>query len=405
MDRPKLPKLPYGHGVYGYVKDTDKIEFKKRVKMNDGTIKRVTVVGSSIRECDELLAQKVDNLNKNILSPTKQTLVDGMNIWLHKVKKDTLKEQSYNRLASTIRNQIATSDIAKYAYDVITTDLLQSLIDDLNYKKYSKSVIKKTFDALNDFYRYSHNKYGIKNPMALVKMPIMNNIKAETKKIEFFEKEDIDLFIAEADVKWNTGTIRYPQGYALAANIYMGMRIGELLALRWEDVDFDKNTVYICKTVIESKNPEYDEDDPERMNSLGISKMICTIQKSTKMSKNRYVPMNSRAKELMQKQYEIAQYKEPEDLVICSRNKQLKSIKNVSDTILRMQKNAGTTVQSGSTHILRHTCASLYFRKGVPIETICQILGNTREVCEKTYIHFIEEQLQEAASKITAIEV
>lgn len=32
-------------------------------------------------------------------------------------------------------------------------------------------------------------------------------------------------------------------------------------------------------------------------------------------------------------------------------------------------------------------------------------LENTREVCEKTYIHFIEEQLQEAASQIDVIEI
>lgn len=72
----------------------------------------------------------------------------------------------------------------------------------------------------------------------------------------------------------------------------------------------------------------------------------------------------------------------------------------MSDIIKAMEQEADTEVQSCGTHILRHTCASLYFRAGVPIETICAILGNTREVCEKTYIHFIEEQLQNAAKQM-----
>lgn len=405
MKRRELPKLPYGAGLYSYVRDTERIQFKKNVRMGDGSTKRISVVGDSIRECNELMEQKLLKLNKNTIVAHHQSLSEAMEVWLKTVKKPVLKEQSYNRIESTIRNQIKTSDISDYAYDVIKPELLQSMIDGLNEEGYSKSVIKKAFDALNDFYRYVSARYKIDNPMALVNMPIVDKIQAETREIEFFEQEDIDRFIAVPDTRWNTGGLRFPYGYALAANIFMGMRIGELLALNWKDVDFENNTVYVCKTMIEAKNPEYDENDPERMKQLGIHKTYCIIQKSTKMSKNRYVPMNSKARELMMKHFENAEYKDPDDLVICSRNKKLKTIKNVADTLIRMEEMGETDVRTGSTHVLRHTCASLYFRNGVPIETICQILGNTREVCEKTYIHFIEEQLKAAASRIEAIEV
>ena len=65
-----------------------------------------------------------------------------------------------------------------------------------------------------------------------------------------------------------------------------------------------------------------------------------------------------------------------------------------------MQKNAETKVQGASTHTLRHTCASLLFKAGVPIEMICKILGNSREVCEKTYVHFAEEQMKNVANSM-----
>jgi site-specific recombinase XerD len=68
-----------------------------------------------------------------------------------------------------------------------------------------------------------------------------------------------------------------------------------------------------------------------------------------------------------------------------------------------IEEEGGTKVRAHNTHILRHTCASLYFRAGVPIEMICAILGNTREVCEKTYIHFVEEQLKDAAAKMVPV--
>ena len=52
-------------------------------------------------------------------------------------------------------------------------------------------------------------------------------------------------------------------------------------------------------------------------------------------------------------------------------------------------------------HELRHTCASLLFRKGVPVEIIASILGNSREVCERIYVHFIEEQRKAAVAQIS----
>lgn len=50
---------------------------------------------------------------------------------------------------------------------------------------------------------------------------------------------------------------------------------------------------------------------------------------------------------------------------------------------------------------MRHTCASMYFRKGVNVELIASMLGHSVEVCRNTYIHFIEDQKCEVAKLIT----
>ena len=141
------------------------------------------------------------------------------------------------------------------------------------------------------------------------------------------------------------------------------------------------------------------------MEQKGIKKTKFTIQHSTKKSKNRYIPINSKAKDLLLKHKKISKYTNENDYVISTDNRKPNTISGISKILISIEKNSGTKVQSPGTHVLRHTCASLYFRANVPVETICQILGNTREVCEKTYIHFIEEQLKEAASKIDIIEI
>lgn len=403
MEKEKLPKLPYGQGSFCYSKG--RIQFKKQIELPDGTKIRKTVTCDTVRECMSTMSQ----LEKKIIKQTKleknELLCEAMTKWLKNVKAQTLKTQSYNRLNSTIKNQIETSDVGHTRYPLVTTEALQSLINDLNKKDYSRSTIKKTFDALNDFYRYISARDKIDNPMLLVTMPTISNVKAETKQIDFFEQDDINKFINECGARYNTGTFKYRSGYALAANIYLGMRIGELLALQWKDIDFKKNTIYICKTLIEINNPDYDFNNLELMKEKNIKKVKFVVQNSTKKSKNRYIPINSKAKELLLLHKQNSEFVEPQDYVISTRNRKTNTTKNLSDTIKSIEKAAETKVQSSGTHVLRHTCASLYFRAGVPIETICQILGNTREVCEKTYVHFVEEQLKEAASKIDIIEI
>jgi hypothetical protein len=145
----------------------------------------------------------------------------------------------------------------------------------------------------------------------------------------------------------------------------MGMRIGELLALQWKDIDFDNNTVYVCKTLIEVNNPDYDNDNKELMKEKGIKKVKFIIQNSTKKSKNRYVPMNSKAKELLLLQKECSEYAEPADYVVNTRNRRTNTIKNISDTIKFIEQAAETKVQaSGITSVkwqgVRVTPASLW---------------------------------------------
>lgn len=392
----KLPKMPYGEGSMSLRPDGT-IMYRKRI---GNPKKEKTVYGSTPKECIQKMKEEESLLKKNVMDQDKVSLSDGMFSWLDTVKKPTLKSQSYTRLRSTIKNQIEESDLGYMRYKSITTDEIQQLINNLNENNYAHSTIKKTYDALNAFYRYASAKEKFDNPMLLVVMPTTNNIKAETKDIVFFEKDDIEKFISVCDTKYNTGSYKYKYGYALAANIYLGMRMGELLALQWKDIDFNNSTIYVHRTLIEEANPEYDKSNMPLMEENGIKKVRFIVQESTKKSKNRYVPINSKAKELLLKYREIAKFTEPTDFVISTNNRKSNTIKNMSDAIVAMENEAETTVRSSGTHLLRHTCASLYFRAGVPVETICQILGNTRDVCEKTYIHFIEEQLRTAANQL-----
>lgn len=397
-----LRPLPYGMGTMT-ITIHNNIEYKKMVALPDGRRVRKTVHGKSQKECLDRMKEVEESLVKNYVPQDKMPLIDAMLEWLQTTKQPTLKRQAYNRELGTIKNQIGKSDIAHFRYQSIKPKEIQELLNTLNEKGYSYSVIKKTYDSLNAFYRFVSAREHFENPMTFVSVWRKNNVTAEEKEVVFFENDDIKKFIDKATEKYATGTLKYANGYILSANIYLGLRIGELLALKWEDIDFTKNTIYVNKTLIEIPNPNYDATKPELMKNQNIKKVIFEVQKSTKRNKTRYVPMNENARTLILQHFQYASYTLPNDFVISTRTRHSTTTKNISDTIKCIVRNANLNVQKWNTHILRHTCASLYFRAGVDLYTISQILGNSVEVLQTTYVHLIEEQLQAAAQKQIAV--
>jgi integrase len=75
----------------------------------------------------------------------------------------------------------------------------------------------------------------IKNPISLIKRP-----KGDKVKINPFSLEDIKLILthAEGDLK-----------PFCALGFFTGMRSGEMIGLRWEDVDFEKKEIYIQRAI------------------------------------------------------------------------------------------------------------------------------------------------------------
>lgn len=380
----QIPKLPYGQGTISKYND-ELLIYKKTIKLPNGKTVRKSVYGKTPKICMDRMKEVEQELYNTKTVVNNDLLIDAIYKWLETTHKPTIKPQSYQRLIGTARNQIETSEIGHVRYQEVTSDEIQEVINNLNQQGLSHSSIKKVYNLLGAFYKHISLRDHFDNPMLLVKMPKVSNILAETKQVEWFEKEDIDKFISACGIHYPNGRLKYKYGYILAANMFMGLRGGELLALQWKDVDFDANTVYVCKTLIEYRDTE--------------GKTHFEVQNSTKRDANRYVPINSKAKELIQKYKDICEFTDPDDFVISTANRKTNTHKNLSDMIKKIEEDGGTSVKAHNTHILRHTCASLYFRAGVRVEVICKILGNSREVCEKTYIHFVEEQLKDAASQ------
>lgn len=226
MKKRTISPLPRGMGSMALTKDGT-IEYKRVLKLKNGEKTRKTVHGNTQLECMKKMEELEKELNTNNKPKNKQTLVEAMYEWMELKKRPILKEQAYKREIGTIKNQIGRSRIGHYRYQTIKPEEIQAVLNDLNNKEYSYSVIKKTYDSLNAFYRYVSVRDKFDNPMLLVEVWKKKNVNAEEKQIAYYDEEDIHKFVRTAGERYKTGKLRYETGYALAANLYMGLRVGD----------------------------------------------------------------------------------------------------------------------------------------------------------------------------------
>lgn len=236
------------------------------------------------------------------------------------------------------------------------------------------------------------------NPLDFVAMPKKNIIIGMEEIIDNNEQAYIDQEvekITKACMSYygtstrNTNRYRYAPVYILLLNT--GMRVGEAAALTWKDIDFDKRTIKVTKTVSTIKNRNRFESENKKVNIITTTK----TQKS-----NRVVPMNETAylvlEELKKRQKDMGI---KSNYVISTKDGKVMLVRVIEQTFSRICEE--NDIQYRGVHALRHTFGSILVRKGVDIKIISEILGHsTVQFTYDRYIHIIKEMKAQAIDLI-----
>lgn len=422
VDHKELPILPRGQGSMQW-RDEKTIIYRKYVDAGEKRV-QVSVQGKTPNEVMKLMRLKEREIMTKFVRDEAKTLENALDDWI-KTKAISMKPSSYDRLETTFRNQICGHPIAMMRFQQVTeADINEHLRLLISQDKKSWSTVKKCYDMLNGFFTQAVQKRRVKeNPMTFVKMPTQGQVETKTKEICYLTRDEIVRFTEEATrtidqdmpaYNWGKPSVTsktsrvpaYRYGWAFVFVIYTGLRIGELCALRWKDIDFNGKTVRITKSVHDIKNREYDENNPDKMRALGIRRYIL-LEGTTKTEATRIIPLNTKALEAITCYRDQCTYTNPEDYVVATKYGTCNNLHNMYKRLNDILKRTGINKndKAHGTHMLRHTCASLLFENNVPVEIIASILGNSPEVCRKTYVHFCQQQKADAIKKIDAFEI
>jgi integrase len=142
---------------------------------------------------------------------------------------------------------------------------------------------------------------------------------------------------------------------------YSGLRMGELRALRWRDVDFARHALTV-----------------ERAISAGV-------ESSTKSGKIRGVPLPDQAAGALNRLSKRDDFTDPNELVFCSRLGRV-----LDDSALRRRFKAGRDAEKLRRlrfHDLRHTYGSLLAAGGVDLVSIKNAMGHSSITTTERYLH------------------
>lgn len=147
----------------------------------------------------------------------------------------------------------------------------QRFVDDMS-AQYSKNYVDSIVASTNMIFKYAYDMKLIKVlPSEGIKRPKKKRTVEELEDTEihkkFLEKDELFQFLEVA--KNNHAPLNSFEVFTTLA--YTGMRAGELLALKWSDIDFDNNTISITKTYYNPNNnkKKYQILTPKTESSIG----------------------------------------------------------------------------------------------------------------------------------------
>ena len=330
--------------------------------------KREQKVFSRLQECKQWLAdsQYADE-HSNIAYASEMTVKAWFDYWIE-MKERTVRPNTVRNYRERFAKNIEPL-IGKFLLRDVKTLDCQRVMNQMADDGYRTTTINQTRIALYNMLDYAYQNDVIrKNPCnAMVK----SNIGKESRKKEALTLEQQKLF-----VQGIKGTAYENQFRFL---LQTGLRTGELVGLKWSDIDFEKRTLTIARTM------EYRHSTKEWRIGPPKSK-----------SGQRTIPLTEEALAILKKQKSKNQSKDVISIdwiefVFLSRKGE--PVKNSTYDTALFKVCDKMHIPRFSMHVLRHTFATRCIEAGMKPKTLQTILGHANiGITMNLYVHTTEDE-------------
>ena len=291
-----------------------------------------------------------------------------------KYAANLISDSHYSRLEFVLR-EIENSDIGYMEIDKITRRDLQNYFNSL-ISRYTDSTIKKIWEAVKQCFQLAiKEKYIVNNPFEDVLKP---KSKKPTKVVDALSIEEQEIL---GKYLLNSKISQEKYRNALLLQLYTGMRIGEVLALTLNDIDFKNKLINVHQTISVDKE----------------GYLFLSDHTKTKAG-TRQIPISSFLERIIINQLE--NYQDNRYKVLFSYNGGLIKASSVNTVLKRICRKLDLP-ETISTHSLRHTFGTRCIESGMNPSVVQRLMGhNDIRVTLNTYTsvfnRYKETELQKA---------
>ena len=381
------------------------IRFEGKITING---KRKSFYGKTKKEVKDKAKEYLMKVENGYKESEKILLCDYMDYWLKKYKYGKIEPSSYTRLYSVYIHQIKDTIGQMYIGDV-TGDILQKFIDnhadpkDSETKALAESGLKRLTQLLKPCFKRAVSEGVIwTNPCTELTIPSESYIQVETKVATALSDSQIKVFKEACLHRYE----KYGSRDALVLLIMLscGLRVGEMLALEWSDIDFEQRLIRVHRT-IQSNIMDFSSEDLSTYDR---------VKSSTKTKKVvRSLAINDTVLDYLLKLKnnipQVKNTKNPSPYVACTSVGTRQNARNLQRSLTKIIQKANIVdTQSQQAlcgfglHDLRHTFGSAMLRHGIGIEVLSKLMGHANiTITYNKYIHVLQEQQALAMQGVT----
>ncbi|MFI8365691.1 tyrosine-type recombinase/integrase [Streptomyces sp. NPDC085466] len=341
----------------------------------DGTRARKFAYGKTWAECDAKRRALLDKVDNGVPVPTRSMkLSEWLPYWLDNIVKPRRKKTTAAKYEVHVRLYLVPMLGSKRLESLGVADVRRFLVQ--LEKKTSAATAKESHRVLRTALTAACREELVsRNVATLVEPPTVTARELSPWSLD----ETLD-FLAAAR--------KDPLYAAFVLAIALGFRRGEVVGLRWENVDLDKREIRV-RTQRQRVAGEVYEDDPKgrrRKQTLPLP-AICVAPLRWQRLKQ------AAARERAGEKWTETGY------VFTTRTGHPIEPRNLYRSFTRVAKNAGLRVVR--LHDARHGTATLLTAAGVPPRVVMEILGHSQiAVTMNVYTHVVQDTQREAVGHV-----
>ncbi len=329
---------------------------------------RVAVAGSQTKHRPsatfkgEGALQRATAWAKGEPGPAVVVLGDVLNHWLARVRP-TVSPNTYEHYR---RDVLACAPLAGLPIASVTLEHWQALAHQL-LKRWSRYHVAVWRGNISTAIRTAIPRYLFQNTIAGVKLP-----REQEEPPKAWTQAEVDRLLAAAAGKTHEPWLLFSLG--------TGVRLGEARALVWRDVDLEARTAVIRASLDNTTS----ERGPTKTRKLRVIDLPDEVVQILSALRKRQPPGQTLVFGYTPKRGKERAYRP----------------RSYRSWLATRCVEAGVTPLPP--HSARHTAASLMLDAGVPIQDVARQLGNSVEMVQRTYAHWLGDGLRRGANALGA---